>query len=103
VDVTDAHRLLGPLPFDDVPSATVDGLLAELDRISVRRAYVMHTRTLFADPAGGNDVLFAQTRGRDRLCPVPVVILRVPEPHPPWSWPRRQVIRRQRAVASVWW
>jgi predicted TIM-barrel fold metal-dependent hydrolase len=74
VDVTDAHRLLGPLPFDDVPSATPAGLLVELDRLAVRAAYVTHTRSLFADPAGGNEILFAQTRGQDRLHPVPVVI-----------------------------
>jgi hypothetical protein len=74
VDVTDAHRLLGPLPFDDVVSATVEGLLAELDRIAIRRAYVTHTRSLFADPAGGNDTLFTQLRGHERLHPVPVVI-----------------------------
>ncbi|GAA0944851.1 amidohydrolase family protein [Virgisporangium aurantiacum] len=72
--VTDAHRLLGPLPFDDVPSATVEGLLAELDRLDVRTACVTQTYSLFADPAGGNDALFAAVRGHERLHPVPVVI-----------------------------
>lgn len=72
--VTDAHRLLGPLPFDDVPSATVEGLLADLDRLDVHSACVTHTYSLFADPAGGNEALFAETRGHERLHPVPVVI-----------------------------
>jgi hypothetical protein len=72
--VVDAHRLLGPLPFDDVPSATVDGLLAELDRLDVREAYVTHAYSLFADPFGGNDALFEAVRGHPRLRPVPVVI-----------------------------
>jgi Amidohydrolase len=83
VDVTDAHRLLGPLPFDDVPSATVEGLLAELDRLDVRTACVTHTYSLFADPAGGNDALFAAVRGHDRLHPVPVVI---PDGTPTDTW-----------------
>jgi hypothetical protein len=70
--VTDAHRLLGPLPFDDVPSATVAGLVAELDRLAIDRAYVTHTWSLFADPAGGNDALFEAAH--ERLRPVPVVV-----------------------------
>jgi hypothetical protein len=74
VTVTDAHRLLGPLPFDDVASATVDGLLAELDRLDIHHAHVTHTYSLFADPAGGNDALFEAVRGHERLHPVPVVI-----------------------------
>ncbi|GAA1038728.1 hypothetical protein GCM10009557_55530 [Virgisporangium ochraceum] len=70
--VTDAHRLLGPLPFDDVPSATVAGLVAELDRLAIGRAYVTHTWSLFADPAGGNDELFRARH--ERLAPVPVLV-----------------------------
>ncbi|WP_162907026.1 amidohydrolase family protein [Allorhizocola rhizosphaerae] len=74
VTVTDAHRLLGPVPTDDVPSATVAGLLAELDRLAIDTAYVTHSYALFGDPAEANDALFAAVAGVQRLRPVPVVI-----------------------------
>ena len=76
--VVDAHRLLGPMPNDDVVSADVAGLLGELDRLRIDRAHVTHALSLYADPAGGNDALFAETGGIARLHPVPVVIPGVP-------------------------
>jgi Amidohydrolase len=72
--VIDAHRLLGPLPADDVPSSTVPGLLAELDRLKIDEALVTHTVSAYADPARGNALLGDLTAGTPRLRPVPVGI-----------------------------
>lgn len=77
--VVDAHRLLGPMPTDDVVSSDVPGLLGELDRLRIDHANVTHALSLYADPAGGNEALFAETEGIARLRPVPVVIPGVPE------------------------
>lgn len=72
--VVDAHRLLGPVPADDVPSTTVPGLLAELDALGIDEAYVTHTYSLFGDPAGGNEALFAAVVREPRLHPVPLLV-----------------------------
>jgi hypothetical protein len=76
--VVDAHRLLGPLPTDDVESADAAGLVRELDRIGIAEAYATHTLSLYADPVLGNDALLAAAAGEPRLHPVPVVIPGVP-------------------------
>ncbi|MEU6731437.1 amidohydrolase family protein [Nonomuraea wenchangensis] len=76
--VIDAHRLIGPVPFDDVPSDP----LGDMDRLGIDRACVTHTLSLHSDPAAGNAALFAATgapgAGGGRLVPVPVVVPGVP-------------------------
>ncbi|WP_283136262.1 amidohydrolase family protein [Rhizohabitans arisaemae] len=70
--IADAHRLVGPVPFDDFP----EDPRAELDRLGVERAYVTHTLSLYADPQAGNEALLKL--GDPRLVPVPVVVPGVP-------------------------
>ncbi|MGN9782679.1 amidohydrolase family protein [Nonomuraea sp. ZG12] len=70
--VVDAHRLAGPVPFDDLP---VDPR-ADLDRLGIDRALVTHTLSLYADAQAGNDALLALDD--PRLVPVPVVVPGVP-------------------------
>ncbi|MEU6742725.1 amidohydrolase family protein [Streptosporangium sandarakinum] len=87
--VIDAHRLIGPVPFDDVPPDP----LGDMDRLGIDRACVTHTLSLHSDPADGNAALFAATGGppsastapgadggppAGRLVPVPVVVPGVP-------------------------
>ncbi len=66
--VIDAHRLIGPVPFDDLPADP----RPELDRLGIERACVTHTLSLYADPQLGNDALRELTD--PRLIPVPVVV-----------------------------
>ncbi|MEV4836102.1 amidohydrolase family protein [Nonomuraea sp. NPDC049486] len=70
--IVDAHRLAGPVPFDDLP---VDPR-PDLDRLGIARALVTHTLSLYSDAEAGNDALFAL--GDPRLVPVPVVVPGVP-------------------------
>ncbi|MGR6918764.1 amidohydrolase family protein [[Actinomadura] parvosata] len=96
--VIDAHRLIGPVPFDDVPPDP----LGDMDRLGIDRACVTHTLSLHSDPAAGNAALFAAAGGPvpalaesatspasiapgaggggpgGRLVPVPVVVPGVP-------------------------
>ncbi|WP_433517461.1 amidohydrolase family protein [Nonomuraea sp. CA-143628] len=66
--VIDAHRLIGPVPFDDLPSDPGP----ELDRLGIDRACVTHTLSLYSDAQAGNEALL---RLNDpRLIPVPVVV-----------------------------
>ncbi|GAB2930838.1 amidohydrolase family protein [Nonomuraea fastidiosa] len=66
--VFDAHRLVGPVPFDDLPSDP----RGEMDRLGIDRACVTHTLSLYSDPQAGNEALLAI--GDLRLVPVPVVV-----------------------------
>lgn len=78
--VIDAHRLIGPVPFDDLPPDP----LGDMDRLGIDRACVTHTLSLHSDPAAGNTALFTATLGAStdggpgaaggRLVPVPVVV-----------------------------
>ncbi|WP_019632111.1 amidohydrolase family protein [Actinomadura atramentaria] len=70
-EVIDVNRVLGPVPTDDVPGADASGLLAELDRLRIDAACVVHSHALHYDPATGNAAL---PRGGDRLIPVPVLV-----------------------------
>ncbi|MFF8827937.1 amidohydrolase family protein [Streptomyces sp. NPDC015131] len=80
--VVDINRTLGPLPHDDVPSRDEDGLLAELDRLRIDTACVVHSHAVHQDPRDGNEAL--DRVGSPRLRPVPVLV-----PGPlgtgPWS------------------
>jgi predicted TIM-barrel fold metal-dependent hydrolase len=64
----DAHRLVGPVPFEDLP---VDPR-PELDRLGIEQAYVTHTLSLYSDARAGNEALRALDD--PRLIPVPVVV-----------------------------
>ncbi|GAA3260653.1 amidohydrolase family protein [Nonomuraea helvata] len=66
--VIDAHRLIGPVPFDDLPNDPRD----EMGRLGIDRACVTHTLSLYSDPRAGNEALLAL--GDPRLIPVPVVV-----------------------------
>lgn len=66
--VFDAHRLVGPVPFDDLPSDP----RGDMDRLGIDRACVTHTLSLHSDPQAGNEALLAL--GDPRLVPVPVVV-----------------------------
>ncbi|WP_336205658.1 amidohydrolase family protein [Nonomuraea sp. LPB2021202275-12-8] len=77
--VVDAHRLVGPVPFDDLP---VDPR-ADMDRLGIGRACVTHTLSLYSDPQAGNDALLALDD--PRLVPVPVVVPGVPGASVPYA------------------
>ncbi|TDC02737.1 hypothetical protein E1267_28695 [Nonomuraea longispora] len=64
----DAHRLIGPVPFDDLPEDPT----GEMDRLGIDRAFVTHTLSLYSDAAAGNEALLALDD--PRLVPVPVVV-----------------------------
>ncbi|GAA2785965.1 amidohydrolase family protein [Nonomuraea dietziae] len=75
----DAHRLIGPVPFDDLP----EDPRPEMDRLGVERAYVTHTLSLYSDAHAGNQALFALDD--PRLVPVPVVVPEAFAPIPSWQ------------------
>ncbi|SEE85506.1 hypothetical protein [Jiangella alba] len=72
--IFDAHRVLGPIPGDHVPSADVAGLLAELDHLGIDGAAVTPSGGLYGDPAVEQP---AEAR-HERLVTVPVVLPAVP-------------------------
>lgn len=83
--VIDAHRLVGPVPFDDLPQDP----RPEMDRLGIERACVTHTLSLYSDPRAGNEALLAL--GDPRLIPVPVVVPGDPEPAEVAAWGVRMV------------
>lgn len=68
--IFDAHRLLGPVPGDHVPSADVAGLLAELDHLGIDGAAVTPSHGLYGDPAHEHTA----SAGHERLTAVPVIL-----------------------------
>lgn len=66
--VIDAHRLIGPVPFDDLPSDPGP----EMDRLGIDQACVTHTLSLYSDAQAGNEALLRLDD--PRLIPVPVVV-----------------------------
>lgn len=68
--VFDAHRLIGPVPGDHVPSVDVAGVLAELDRLGIDGAAVTPSHGLYGDPAHEH----AADAGHERLTTVPVIL-----------------------------
>ncbi len=68
--VIDINRTLGPIPAEDVPSRDAAGLIAELDRLGIDAALVVHSVALHYDPDIGN----AELPSTPRLHPVPVLI-----------------------------
>lgn len=75
--IFDAHRLIGPVPGDHVPSGDVAGVLAELDHLGIDGAAVTPTTALYGDPAHERDA-WAGGAGDERLTVVPVVLPAVP-------------------------
>ncbi|MFF0450722.1 amidohydrolase family protein [Streptomyces sp. NPDC004609] len=66
--VVDVNRILGPVPHDDVPGRDAGGLRAELDRLRIDEAWVVHSHAVYGDP------LTVPPVEEDRLLAVPVVI-----------------------------
>ncbi|SDM01032.1 amidohydrolase family protein [Nonomuraea jiangxiensis] len=79
--IVDAHRLIGPVPFDDLP----EDPRPEMDRLGVHRAYVTHTLSLYSDARAGNEAL--AVLDDPRLVPVPVLLPQPFEPVPDWDVP----------------
>ncbi|MEU7900841.1 amidohydrolase family protein [Nonomuraea sp. NPDC049152] len=77
----DAHRLIGPVPFDDLP----EDPRPEMDRLGIEQAYVTHTLSLYSDAQAGNQALFALDD--PRLIPVPVVVPEAFADIPEWRVP----------------
>lgn len=66
--VVDINRILGPVPHDEVPGRDADGMRAELDRLRIDEAWVVHSHAVYGDP------LTVPPVEEDRLVAVPVVI-----------------------------
>ncbi|WP_431898692.1 amidohydrolase family protein [Nonomuraea sp. bgisy101] len=79
--LTDAHRLIGPVPFDDLP----EDPRPEMDRLGIEQAYVTHTLSLYSDARAGNQALFELDD--PRLIPVPVVVPEAFADIPRWPVP----------------
>ncbi|MCK2218549.1 amidohydrolase [Actinomadura sp. ATCC 31491] len=75
--VVDAHRLIGPIPFDDLP----EDPRPDMARLGIGRAYVTHSLSLHSDARAGNEALLALDD--PRLVPVPVLLPDPPGPR--WS------------------
>lgn len=69
MQVIDVNRIVGPVPTGDVPSADAAGLLAELDRLAIDAACVVHSHDLYYDPLAS-----AELPDDPRLFRVPVVV-----------------------------
>jgi hypothetical protein len=69
VKVVDVNRILGPVPTAAVPTVDVPGLLADLDRLTIDAACVVHSYDLYYDPS----VAVALT-DHPRLFRIPVLI-----------------------------
>jgi len=80
----DHAALVGPYPFRRLPDPTPPALLAGMDRLGVRAAWVGHVPSAwYRDAAAGNEELYALLAPhRARLFPVPAV-------NPTWpDWER---------------
>lgn len=67
--IIDINRILGPIPTDEVPSEDEAGLVAELDRLRIDLACVVHSHAYFYDPLAGPGPPVS-----DRLVHVPVLV-----------------------------
>jgi hypothetical protein len=65
----DANCAVGPWPTDRPVYETVDGLLAEMDRLGIARALVSHTLARTYNAPYGNRLLMQEIAGQDRLSP----------------------------------
>lgn len=73
--LVDHNAMIGPYPFRELPDPSPERLLADMDRLSVGRAWVGHVPSIwYSDVAAGNSSLLAWLDPhRDRLMPVPAV------------------------------
>lgn len=67
--VFDANCAVGPWPTDKPRYETVEGLLAEMERLGIQRALVSHTLARTYDPVQGNQILMDQIDGQESLLP----------------------------------
>jgi hypothetical protein len=67
--VFDANCAVGPWPTDKPRYETVEGLLAEMERLGIQRALVSHTLARTYDPALGNQALMDEIAGHEALWP----------------------------------
>ena len=67
--VFDANCAVGPWPTDKPRYETVEGLLAEMERLGIQRALVSHTLARTYDPAQGNQILMDEIAGYETLRP----------------------------------
>jgi len=67
--VFDANCAVGPWPTDKPRYETVEGLLAEMERLDIQRALVSHTLARTYDPAQGNQILMDEIAGHEMLSP----------------------------------
>jgi len=65
----DANCAVGAWPTDRLVYETVDGLLAEMDRLGIKQALVSHTLAQHFDPPEGNRILVEELAGHERLLP----------------------------------
>jgi hypothetical protein len=65
----DANCAVGPWPTDQPRYETVDGLLAEMARLGIRRALVSHTLARTYSPPEGNRILMRELSGQEGLHP----------------------------------
>jgi hypothetical protein len=65
----DANCSVGTWPTDRPAYETVDGLLTEMDRLSIQKALVSHTLGQHYDPAYANQLLIQELAGHERLLP----------------------------------
>lgn len=74
VRVFDAHRIVGPLPFEYSAAAEPAGLLADLDHLAIDACAVTTSAELLGDPGDGPALDAARTWADARFLPVPVVV-----------------------------
>ena len=67
--VFDANCAVGPWPTDKPRYETVEGLLAEMERLGIQRALVSHTLARTYDPVQGNQILMDEIAGHETLLP----------------------------------
>jgi predicted TIM-barrel fold metal-dependent hydrolase len=65
----DINCAIGPWPSDRVRYETVEGLLAEMERLGIDRALVSHTLARTYDPVQGNQTLMQEIAGHEQLVP----------------------------------
>jgi predicted TIM-barrel fold metal-dependent hydrolase len=72
--VIDVNVFLGAYPWRRVPGTSPQDVLAAMDRVGVKEAWVTHLPSLFwKDPGEGNPWLYHTAAGQPRFHPVPVV------------------------------
>jgi predicted TIM-barrel fold metal-dependent hydrolase len=63
----DINTMIGRWSFNDLAFEKADELIHEMDRLHIERAFVFHSLSQCYDPAPGNDALYNEIKGNDRL------------------------------------